>query len=52
MMLVSALIAWRVVMCCVLSLMLGCKACIVEVTLASQARMLRMSSWAMSLSGC
>jgi hypothetical protein len=52
MMLASALVAWRVVMCYVLSSMLGCKACIVEVILASRARMLGMSSWAMSLPGC
>ena len=35
MMLASALVAWRVVMCYVLPSMLGCRACIVEVILAS-----------------
>jgi len=51
-MLVSALVAWRVVVCYVLSTMLGCEAYIVNVMLAWDARMLGMLSCAASLLGC
>ena len=50
--LVSALVAWRVVVCYVLSTMLGCEAFIVNVMLAWDARMLGMLSCAVFLLGC
>ena len=50
--LVSALVAWRVVVCYVLSIMLGCEAYIVNVMLAWDARMLGMLSCAVFLVGC
>jgi len=50
--LVSALVAWRVVVCYVLSTMLGCEAYIVNVMLAWDARMLGMLSCAVFLLGC
>jgi len=52
MMLVSALVAWCVVVCDVLSSMLGSEGCIVNVMLAWGARMLGMLSCALSLLGC